>query len=107
MSGSEGSGSGSSSGESSSASPRKENRDTASGCRERAAAGADQAAAAGTVNGRRVFEQSSASWTTRAAMLERLESGMKVRRAAPHLTQAEVAEDAASAASDAPDHGVT
>ena len=58
-----------------------------------------------TANGRQVFEKSATSWTKRADMLQRIETGIKARlnapapavsdAGAPELTSAEIAEDAA------------
>jgi hypothetical protein len=75
--------------------PEKNGRDTAEGCRERAAVDEQHASSADTENGRKVLERSAASWTTRSLMLDRLEKGMEARRVAPRLTKAEIAEDAA------------
>jgi hypothetical protein len=79
----------------------KSGRDTAEGCRERAALNEQHAGLADTENGRRVLERSAASWTTRSFMLERLENGMEARRVAPRLTHSEIAEDKASANAEA------
>jgi hypothetical protein len=76
---------------------RKEARDTAEGCRDRATADLIQAVTMGTANARRRLEISAASWTTRAELLRRIESGAEARRAAPELTLVEAAEDAAFA----------
>lgn len=84
----------------------KDGRDTATGCRDRASADLLQALAASTANGRRVLESSAASWTTRAQLLQRIETGIEARRDAadaagaadadpPRLTRAEIEEDAA------------
>jgi hypothetical protein len=81
----------------SSENPEKNGRDTAEGCRKRAAEDEQHAGSADTENGRLVLERSAASWTARSRMLERLGKGMEARRVAPRLTQTEVAEDAALA----------
>ena len=80
----------------------KDARETAAGCRERAAADLSRALAMDTFNGRQVFEKSAASWTKRADMLHRIETGIEARLHAEkpeepgiELTAAEVAEDAA------------
>jgi hypothetical protein len=82
----------------------KDARDSAAGCRERAAADLSRALDMDTSNGRQVFEKSAASWTKRADMLHRIETGIEARLhgAAPstqaddiELTDAEIAEDAA------------
>ena len=73
----------------------KEGRDTAEGCRDRATADVFQALSMTTANGRQTLERSAASWTRRAMMLERLESGMENRQVAPQLTRLEIAEDEA------------
>lgn len=82
----------------------KDARDTAEGCRERATADLTRALATSTVNGRQVFEKSAASWTKRADLLQRIETGIEARLNAPEpasnvagieLTSAEIAEDAA------------
>lgn len=78
----------------------KDGRDTATGCRDRASADLLQSLAASTANGRQVLEKSAASWTTRAELLQRIETGIEARltapgQADPQLTRAEIAEDAA------------
>jgi hypothetical protein len=78
----------------------KDLRDTAEGCRERATADMVSALAMSTANGRQVFEKSAASWTKRADMLQRIETGIEARLHepdpdSPELTSAEIAEDAA------------
>lgn len=87
----------------------KDGRDTATGCRDRASADLLQSLAASTANGRRVLESSAASWTTRAQLLQRIETGIDARRDSadaragadapdpdsPRLTRAEIEEDAA------------
>lgn len=78
----------------------RDGRDTATGCRDRATADLVQALAASTANGRRVLETSAASWNSRADLLQRIETGIEARLAAPDaagpkLTRAEIAEDAA------------
>jgi hypothetical protein len=75
----------------------KERRDTAEGCRDRATADLVQALTMNTANGRRVLEKSAASWTLRAELLQRIESGAEARLEAPELTFLEIAEDAAFA----------
>ena len=74
-------------------------RDTAAGCRDKASADLLQSLAASTANGRRVLETSAASWTARAELLQRIETGIESRLHAPapdapKLTRAEIAEDA-------------
>ncbi|MFL6734993.1 MAG: hypothetical protein ACJ8EY_09900 [Sphingomicrobium sp.] len=52
-----------------------------------------------TSNGRQVYEKSAASWTKRAEMLQRIETGIEARHSAPttvELTSEEIAEDLAS-----------
>ena len=71
----------------------KDLRDTAAGCRERATADMLSALAMATANGRQVFEKSAASWTKRADMLQRIETGIEARINAPELTREEAAED--------------
>jgi len=78
----------------------KDSRDTAEGCRDRASADLAQAGTMNTANGRQVLEKSAASWTTRAELLQRIESGIEARRTtvdpeAVRLTSDEIAEDAA------------
>jgi hypothetical protein len=83
----------------------KDARETALGCRENAAADMLRAGGMDTVNGRQVFETSAASWTKRAEMLQRIETGIEARQNAaapastdedaPELTSEEIAEDAA------------
>jgi hypothetical protein len=77
----------------------KERRDTAEGCRDRATADLLQALTMNTANGRQVLEKSAASWTMRAEILQRIESGTEARDRAPELTSLEIAEDAAFARS--------
>lgn len=60
-------------------------RETADGCRERAAADLVASAAMITANQRVRLETSAASWTSRAAILQRVEDGAE-RRA--HATAA-------------------
>ena len=81
----------------------KDARETAAGCRERATADLSRALAMDTANGRQVFELSAASWTKRADMLHRIETGIEARLHAPQpeplaadmeLTPAERLEDA-------------
>ena len=59
----------------------KEPRETAAGCRERATDDLTRALAMDTANGRTIFERSAASWTKRADMLHRLETGVEARLA--------------------------
>ena len=68
----------------------KELRDTAEGCRERAAADLLNALAMSTQNGRQVFEKSAASWTKRAEMLGRIETGKESRLAAQSLQEGQL-----------------
>lgn len=77
----------------------KEPRETSVGCRDRATADLVEALTMSTANGRQVLEKSAASWTRRADMLHRIETGIEARLAAPpppafDLTEAEIAEDA-------------
>ena len=48
-----------------------------------------------TAQSRQMLEKSTASWNTRAALLERMEAGMETELNACELTPAEIAEDAA------------
>ena len=48
----------------------KRRRDTADGCRERATADLLQAVTVATASGRKVLEQSAASWNARAELLQ-------------------------------------
>jgi hypothetical protein len=57
-------------------------RETATICRERAAADLLESATLATVNERRRMEASAASWTARANLLGRIESGIEARRQA-------------------------
>ena len=75
----------------------KERRDTAEGCRDRAAADLLAAVAMTTAHSRHRLETSAAAWTVRAELLQRGESGTAPDRAAIHLTPAEIDEDAAFA----------
>lgn len=61
-------------------SANREQRDTAAGCRDRAAADLLEAATLATVNERRRMESSAASWTARAELLSRLEDSFEARR---------------------------
>jgi hypothetical protein len=79
-------------------SKERDARESAAGCRERASADLLRALEMATVNGRQVFEKSAASWTKRADMLQRIETGIEARLAAPpfvELTSDEMAEDLA------------
>ena len=58
----------------------RDQRDTADGCRERAAADLLRSVSMLIANERRRMESSAASWTARAELLERLEAGMESRR---------------------------
>lgn len=60
----------------------RDQRDTASGCRERAAADLLEAASLATLNGRLRMESSAAMWTQRAELLGRLEASFDARQAA-------------------------
>ena len=66
-----------------------EKRDTAEGCRDRAADDLRQAD--------EMDERSAESWTARADQLERVEAGLEREGDALYLTAAEIAEDAAQA----------
>lgn len=59
-----------------------ERRDTAAGCRERAAADLLESATLATVKGRQRMESSAASWTERAELLDRLEASLAARQSA-------------------------
>ena len=63
----------------------KEQRDTAAGCHDRAAADLLQSVTMSTANGRRTMELSAAHWTARALMLERHEAAFEARKAAGGL----------------------
>ena len=63
----------------------REQRDTAAGCHDRAAADLLQSVTMSTANGRRTMELSAANWTTRALMLERHEAAFEARKAAGGL----------------------
>ena len=75
----------------------KQRRDTAVGCRDRATADLLQAVTMATAHGRRMLERSAASWSARAELLQRVETGIEDRRNSPKLTPTEIAEDAAYA----------
>ena len=72
-----------------------EKRDTAEGCRDRAADDLRQADEMDTDAGRQMLERSAESWTARADQLERVEAGLEREGDALYLTAAEIAEDAA------------
>lgn len=79
---------------------QRDARDTAAGCRDRATADLLQALTMSTGNGRLVLEHSAASWTVRAELLQRIETGIETRSTTPtpaaiELTAAEITEDAA------------
>ena len=74
-----------------------EKRDTAEGCRDRAADDLRQADEMDTDAGRQMLERSAESWTARADQLERVEAGLEREGDALYLTAAEIAEDAAQA----------
>ena len=59
----------------------REQRDSAAGCRERAAADLLEAASLATVNARQRMESSAARWTVRAELLDRLEASVAARQA--------------------------
>ena len=61
----------------------KDGRDTADGCRDRAAADLLQSETMNTANGRKVLETSAASWTQRAELLQRIETGIEARGNSP------------------------
>jgi hypothetical protein len=75
----------------------KQRRDTAEGCRDRAAADLLAAVTMTTAHSRHVLEVSAAAWTVRAELLQRSESGTASDRATIQLTPGEIAEDAAFA----------
>ena len=60
---------------------RRDQRDTAAGCRERASADLLKAAPMLIANERARMEASAASWTARADLLERLETSFAARQA--------------------------
>ncbi|MEO6359518.1 MAG: hypothetical protein ABIO43_02955 [Sphingomicrobium sp.] len=72
----------------------KDSRDTAAGCRDRASKDLIEAITMNTANGRQVLEKSAASWTKRAELLQRIESGIEARTSQPELTASEIDEDA-------------
>ena len=55
-------------------------RDTVAGCRELAAADLARASVMDTTNGRRRLESSAASWTSRAAQIQRMEDSFEARQ---------------------------
>ncbi|MDB5671493.1 MAG: hypothetical protein JWO25_2452 [Alphaproteobacteria bacterium] len=59
---------------------RKQPQDTIEGCRVRAAADRERAAAMDTHFGTVKLERSAAAWTERGDMLERLEASFEARR---------------------------
>ncbi len=65
--------------------------DTAAGCRDRAAASLEAAAAMDTVNGKTRMEASAATWTSRADLLQRLEHLHEARKTAGAIDSAEPA----------------
>jgi hypothetical protein len=71
----------------------KERRDTVQGCRDRATADLLEAVTMATDHSRQMLERSTASWTARSEMLQRVEAGIAARLTPIHLTPAEVAED--------------
>lgn len=72
----------------------KERRDTAEGCRERAAADLLKAATMGTEHGRQMLERSASSWSLRAEALLSVATVRSVSLQSVQLTAAEIAEDA-------------
>lgn len=58
---------------------KKEQRDTAQGCRDRATADLLQSVTMVTSNERLRLESSAASWTVRAALLDRIEASFARR----------------------------
>ena len=72
----------------------KQGRDTAEGCRERAAADLLEAQTASTTHERQMLERSAASWTARAELLERTGERGDPGSNPFELTPAEIAEDA-------------
>ena len=64
----------------------KEARDTAAGCRDRAAADLLQSVSMLVANERRRMEVSAASWTVRAELLDRIETSFAARQAAAGRT---------------------
>ena len=73
----------------------KERRDTAEGCRDRAAADLLAAVAMTTSHGRHMLEQSAAAWSIRAELLQQVEPSSATPPVATYLTPGEIAEDAA------------
>jgi hypothetical protein len=73
----------------------KQRRDTVEGCRHRASADLLEAVTMGTAHGRQRLEMSSAAWTARAEMLQRIESSIQSKGLEFPLTPGEIAEDAA------------
>jgi len=63
----------------------KQGADTVTGCRDRAAADLLAAAATPTRNGQLRMEASSACWTARADLLQRLEDSFEARMKAQQL----------------------
>ena len=57
-------------------------QDTASGCRDFAAADLARASLMDTANGRRRLENSAMSWTSRALLIQRLDDSFLARQAA-------------------------
>lgn len=60
----------------------RKTEDTASGCRDRAAASTAAAQAMDTANGQSRLQASADAWTARANLLERLETSHRARTAA-------------------------
>lgn len=68
-------------------------QDTAEGCRDRASADLLEAVTMATEHSRQMLERSSASWSKRAEMLQRVELSIHNRLEAVELTKDEIAED--------------
>jgi hypothetical protein len=66
------------------ASTLKRKEDTASGCRDLAAASLAQVLPTATLNERRRFEHSAVTWTVRAELLERMEMRSVTARSTSH-----------------------
>lgn len=65
------------------AAPLRDQRNTAAGCRERAAADLLEAVTMCTANGRARMESSASNWSQRALLLDRMEARAEARRALP------------------------
>lgn len=72
----------------------KQRRDTAEGCRDRAAADLLEAVTMATARSRKMLERSAASWNARSELLQRMEAGIGAKLNAVKLTNSELAQDA-------------